>query len=131
MYYSYIESESLRNPLVLNNYKAIKVDIEFVPTSKNHPYVHAYYLKFKDSEVLEVAKKFARETLPEWYLLFWNNKTVFAIFKDKIFELPNEINWRSEKYKEIQRYGVSHGIGMEYMDFNKNFKRFKEVLAKK
>lgn len=131
MYYGYIESESLRNPLVLNNYKAIKVDIEFVPTSQNHPHVHAYYLKFKDGEVLGVAKKFARETLTEWYLLFWNNKKVIAIFKDKIFELPNEVHWKSEKYKEIQQYGVSHGIGMEYMDFNKNFKRFREVLAKK
>lgn len=131
MYYGYIESESLRNPLVLNNYKPIKVDIEFVPTSQNHPHVHAYYLKFKNSEVVPEAKKFARETLPEWYLLFWNNKKVFAIFKDKVFELPNEVKWKSKKYKEIQRYGVRHGIGMEYMNFNKNFKRFKEVLARK
>ncbi len=131
MYYGYIESESLRNPLVLNNYKAIKVDIEFVPTSQNHPYVHAYYLKFQDNEVLQEAKKFTCETLPEWYLLFWNDKKVYAIFKDKIFELPNEGIWNSEKYKEIQQYGVSHGIGMEYMDWNKNFKRFQEVLARK
>ena len=113
MYYGYIESESLRNPLVLNNYKAIKVDIEFVPTSQNHPYVHAYYLKFQDNEVLQEAKKFTCETLPEWYLLFWNDKKVYAIFKDKIFELPKEGIWNSEKYKEIQQYGVRHGIGME------------------
>ena len=37
MYYGYIESESLSDPLVLNSYKPVKVDIEFVPTSENFP----------------------------------------------------------------------------------------------
>lgn len=131
MFYGYTESESLTDPLVLNSYKPIKVDIEFVPTSEKFPHVHAYYLKFKDEDIEKEAKKFAKLTKPEWYQLFWNKKTVYAIFKDKYFKLPNEGKWSSEEYKQIQQYGVNHGIGMVYMDFNKNFARFKEVLNKK
>lgn len=130
MYYGYAESESLRNPLILNDYKPLKVEIEYVPTSKNHPYVHAYYFKFDDSEILKEVEKFAKETLPEWYQLFWSEETVYAIFKDKYFKLKNEIDWKSEEYKRVQKYGGEHGIEIVYMDFNKNFARFKETLAK-
>lgn len=133
MFYGYAESESLRNPLVLNDYKPVRVEIEFVPTSKNHPYVHAYYFKFEDSEIEKEARKFAEETLPEWYQLFWSEDTVYAIFKDKYFKLKNEGigNWKSDEYKKVQKYGGEHGIEIVYMDFNKNFKRFLETLAKK
>lgn len=131
MYYGYIESESLSNPLALNDYKPVKVEIEYVPTSQNHPYVHAYYLTFTDSEVEKEAKKISFITLPEWYQLFWSNSTIYAIFKNKVFRLKNEVRWKSEKYKDVQRYGVAHGIEMAYMDFSKNFARFKETLAKK
>ena len=131
MFYGYIESEALKDPLVLNAYKPIKVDIEFVPTSQNHPHVHAYYLEFEDHEVEDEAEKFASQILPEWYLLFWNESTVYAIFTNKVFKLSNEGEWKSERYKEAQQYVVDHGIDMVYMDFNKNFKRFKEVLEKK
>lgn len=130
MYYGYAESESLRNPLILNEYKPIKIDIEYVPTSVNHPYVHAYYFQFQESEILKEVEKFAKETLTEWYQLFWSEDTVFAIFKDKYFKLKNEVIWKSQEYKKVQEYGVAHGIEIVYMDFNKNFKRFKEVLAK-
>lgn len=131
MFYGYTESESLSDPLALNGYKPIKVDIEFVPTSESFPYVHAYYLRFKDEDVEKEVKKFAKLTKPEWYQLFWNKKTVYAIFKDKYFKLANEGKWSSYKYKKIQQYGVDHGIGLVYMDFNKNFARFKVVLNKK
>jgi hypothetical protein len=132
MFYGYTESESLRNPLILNDYKPIRVEIEYVPTSENHPYVHAYYFRFSDKEILREVKKFSRETLPEWYQLFWSKDTVYAIFKDKFFELKNERigSWKSKVYKEVQEYGVKHGIGLVYMDFNKNFARFRETLIK-
>ncbi len=126
----YTESESLRNPLILNDYSPIRVEIEHVPTSQNHPFVHAYYLTFSASEIDVVVQKFADETLPEWYQLFWNDETVYAIFKDKFFEIRNEGVWQSEEYKKIQQYGVDHGIDLVYMDFNKNFARFKETLGK-
>ena len=131
MYYGYVESESLRNPLILNDYKPIKIEVEHVPTSKNHPYVHAYYLSLEDDRIAEEAEKFARETKSEWYLLFWNEEMVYAIFEDKVFQLPNEETWGSDQYKEIQKYGVDHGISIEYMDFNKNFARFRQSLSKK
>lgn len=130
-YTGYTESESLHNPLILNDYKPIRVEIEFVPTSENHPFVHAYYLSFPEGKIKEIVEKFARETLPEWYQLFWNENTVYAIFKDKYFEMKNEYNWQSDEYKTVQKYGVEHGIDLVYMDFNKNFARFMETLAKK
>ena len=126
----YIESESLRNPLILNDFKHIKVEIEFVPTSVNHPFVHAYYLHFNQNEINEAVERFAKETLPEWYQLFWSDETVYAIFKGKYFNMKNEHTWKSDQYKEVQQYGVAHGIDLVYMDFNKNFARFRETLAK-
>jgi hypothetical protein len=131
MFYGYMESESLSDPLALNAYKPVRVEIEYVPTSKNHPYVHAYYISFTDDEVESQANKISKITLPEWYQLFWSDDTVYAIFKDKVFRLKNEHVWGSDAYKEVQKYGGEHGIEIVYMDFNKNFARFKETLAKK
>jgi hypothetical protein len=131
MFYGYAESESLKNPLVLNDYKPIKVVIEYVPTSQNHPFVHAYYFRFSDSEIEREVKKFASETLPEWYQLFWSDDTVYAIFKDKYFKLKSESPWKSEAYRQVQKYGGEHGIDIVYMDFDKNFKRFIDTLAEK
>ncbi len=128
MFYGYAESESLRNPLVLNDYKPVKVVIEYVPTSRDHPYVHAYYFLFKDSDIEQEVEKFTKETLPEWYQLFWSNNIVYAIFKDKSFKLRVEDSWKSASYKKVQQYGMAHGIDLVYMDFNKNFARFKETL---
>ena len=126
----YTESESLKNPLILNQYKPIRVEIEYVETSVNHPYVHAYYLSFSSTSIEEVVNQFTKETLPEWYQLFWNEEVVYAIFKDKYFKMKNEGIWESEEYHQVQQYGVEHGIDMVYMDFNKNFARFRETLAK-
>ena len=131
MFYGYAESESLQNPLILNDYIPVKIVIEHVPTSQNHPYVHAYYFQFKEDEILDEVEKFSRETLPRWYQLFWSEKVVYAVFKDKYFKLDNEKEWKSEEYKKVQQYGVDHGIGLVYMDFNKNLARFAETLAKK
>ena len=133
MFYGYAESESLHNPLILNDYKPVKIVIEYVQTSVNHPYVHAYYFRFKDNEILKQVNRFAKETLPEWYQLFWSKDTVYAIFKNKYFKLKNEGigNWKSEEYKQVQKYGQAHGIEFVYMNFNKNFTRFEETLAKK
>ena len=130
-YIGYTESESLKNPLILNEYDPVRVEIEYVETSVNHPYVHAYYLSFSGLNIEEVVTKFTAETLPEWYQLFWNEEVVYAIFKDKFFKIKNEGTWGSEEYKAIQQYGVEHGIDLVYMDFNKNFARFRETLAKK
>jgi hypothetical protein len=130
-YFGYTESESLHNPLILNDYKPIKVEIEYVPTSTNHPFVHAYYLKFTEDNITEEVEKFAKETLPEWYQLFWNDQIVYAIFKDKYFKMTNEHEWESEEYKAVQQYGVEHGIDLVYLNFNTNFARFRETLAKR
>lgn len=126
----YTESESLSNPLILNEYKHLRVEIEYVETSTNHPYVHAYYLDFSEENIEQVVTKFAKDTLPEWYQLFWNGDSVYAIFKDKFFKIKNEAIWQSDEYKNIQQYGVEHGIDLVYMDFNKNFARFRETLEK-
>ena len=129
MFYGMISSEALKNPLILNDFVPIKVVVDYKPSS-GMPYWHRYLLKIEDREIDSITRLLAPLINAEWYAVFWNDKIVYVLFKDKVFTLKKEENWQSGEYLNMKKYGISHGVEEEYLDFNERFKHYKELLEK-
>lgn len=123
-----LSSEGLENPLILNQFKPIKVVIDYQPHSTTSQYWHRYLLNFKTDEIEKIVNKLTKLMKYGWYSIFWNNNTVYVVFKNKSFKLKKEQNWQSKDYLKVREYGVNHGVQKEYIDFNDRFEHYKELL---
>ncbi len=128
MFYGMISSEGLENPLVLNSFNPSRVVIDYQPKSTGSSYWHRYLLQIEDEKIDSVVNQFRNLMKHGWYSIFWNDKTVYVVFKDKVFKLEKEKVWKSEEYKNVRRYGIEHGVQEEYLDFNERFKYYNKQI---
>lgn len=128
MYYGILESESLNNPVILNNFKTLKVIVESVPLSDN-PYWHMFVVEIDDREVEKLTNDLSLVIKPSWFQIFWNNDTVYVVIQNKVFKLKQEKNWSSSEYEEMRKYAMQRGVQEEYLDFNQNFAEYEKIIA--
>lgn len=127
MFYGIVTSESLTNPVVLNELEQVKVMVDAVPTSET-PYWHIFVVKVDDKNIDEAVQKVSMVVKQGWYIVFWNDKELRVIMQNKSFDLKREKDWSSPEYKEFQRYAASQGIAPEYLDFNVNFEEYEKLV---
>jgi catechol 2,3-dioxygenase-like lactoylglutathione lyase family enzyme len=128
MFYAMASSEGLEKPQVLNDFSILKTVIDYKPGSHDGPYWHRYLLQFSDNEISAIVEKFAGLMKDGWYSIFWNEKTVYVVFSNKVFQLPKEKIWKSSKYQQMKAYGINHGVQEEYLDFNERFQQYNELV---
>lgn len=117
MFKGFILSESLNNATVLNNYKQFSVKVEKHNDPKYPKFWHLFKLSIPESKIDKVVKKISNSIKNEWYAHFWDKNKVCIIFQNKIFWIPREKHWSSEKYKGVVKYAVKSGIDKKYLDF--------------
>jgi len=117
MYRGFILSESLNNPTLLNNLENIYVNIEEHPESHEFPFWHLYKVEVKDEDILKITKNIANNIKRNWYAHFWNGKDVYIVFSGKIFSIPREHKWSSEKFQQVKKFAIENGIEERYLDF--------------
>lgn len=117
MFKGFVLSESLKDPLVLNDYKKIYVTIERHTESKEHPFWHLFKIEVEDKDIEQVAERFSKEIKNKWYAHFWNDNIVYICFLNKIFKIRREEKWSSEEYEKVKRYAIEIGIEERYLDF--------------
>ena len=112
MFKGFVLSESLKNPMVLNDFETIKVVIENHPECEGGPKIwHDFKLKVDDDKIIDVCNKISREMKETWYAHFWNRDIVYVVLSDKVFKMPREEgNWQSSEYQECKKYAIEHGI---------------------
>jgi catechol 2,3-dioxygenase-like lactoylglutathione lyase family enzyme len=128
MYYCVISSEALEDPLLLNDYRPLKVTVDHKPQS-DHPYWHRYLYAFTDAEVREMSELFASHMKDGWYAVAWDRETVYVMLKQEIFELKREQQWQSAEYQKMRQYALTHGVEEEYLDFNERFAYYDQLVA--
>lgn len=128
MYYGILESESLNNPVILNNFKTRKVIVESVPLSKE-PYWHIFMVEVEDREIEKLTNDLSLVIKPSWFQIFWNHHTVYVVIQNKVFKLRHEKNWSSPEYEEMRKYAMQRGVQDEYLDFNQNFTEYEKIIA--
>lgn len=107
-YMGIIVEESLEDNRILNNLKIVKFEIseEENPTDR----WHIYTVKVSEKEIIMLLKNIK----PKWYMHFWKDRDVIAIFKDKKFEFNYD---DKSTWKDVVNYGLSLGIPKEQLDF--------------
>ena len=117
MYKGFILSESLKNPIILNDFEIVKVIVEHHQEHKGEPKIwHDFKVKINEKEIINVCNKLAKEIKNEWYAHFWNKKSVYIVLSNKVFKIPREDNnWQSPLYQEFKKYAIKHGIEQRYI----------------
>ncbi len=128
MYYALIDSSSLKNPTILNNYEHLKVTIQYEPNSSASKYHHNFLLQFPDADIDQKIAAFQKEMLYSWYSFFWNANLLYIVFDEKRFIVSIPNGWLTDEMKDAQKYGKSQGIAEEYLDFKVYFKPYQDMV---
>jgi hypothetical protein len=103
-----IVKESLKDKSILK-----KLDVLSTETTRERNPVdrwHLYTVSVSEKEIDALSKKIK----PKWYMHFWKNKKVIAVFKDKKFEFTHN---EKSTWKPAIEYGISVGIPKKQLDF--------------
>lgn len=122
-----LSSEGVEDPLILNSFRPLDVVIDHKPGADTL-YWHRYLLQIEQQEIMDVVSKLTSLMKKGWYSIFWNEKTVYVVFKNKNFSLKRETNWGSAAYQKVQAYATSHGVQKEYFDFNERFIHYTSLI---
>ena len=119
MYQGFVLSESLKNPLVLNELEKIYVKVEHHPEYEGEAKIwHDFKVRIKEDDLERVADLLASEMKDAWYAHFWNEETVWVILPQKVFKMPKEPHkWQSGEYQECKAYAIANGVEERYLDF--------------
>ena len=127
MFYAIIDSASLKNPTILNDFKPRKITVSYEPESKTAKYHYNFLLEFKNDKIMTVIPKIQKEMLLSWYTFFWDENILYIVFKTRKFQIDLLNGWTSEEYKTAQKFGKTQNIPDDYLDFKKYFKPTKEI----
>ena len=124
MFYAIIDSASLKNPTILNDFPHKKITVTFEPQSSTNKYHYNFLLEIKTDNIGNVISKLQKEMLSSWYSFFWSKSKLYIVFNSKKFEIRLPGGWISKEYKSAQQFGRSQNIPQEYLNFKKYFKPF-------
>jgi len=113
----FVLSESLENPTLLNNFRKIYVRVEEHPESPEMPFWHLFKIEIEDGKIAQVAERFAAAMKHGWYAHFWNDEDVYVCLPKKVFLIPREVQWTSERYQRVKQYGMELGVEERYLNF--------------
>src|SRR3989338_2768637 len=105
MFYSVIDASSLKDPTILNEFKHLKVTIQYEPHSPTQKYHYIFLLQIHDSEINSVISKIQKEMLYSWYSFFWSKPLLYIVFDSKKFEINLPGGWSSDEYIQAQKFG--------------------------
>ncbi len=104
-YIGIIVAESLIDKFILNSLKVIKSEVS--PTLG----WHLFTVEVTAEEIQNLSRNIESN---KWYMHFWKDRNVIAVFKDKTFEFNYD---DKESWKPVIEYGLSIGIPQEQLDF--------------
>lgn len=124
MYYGITESESFSDPTILNQFKLHKVVIEKRGEGKG--YWHIFILEISETNIKQAVDIISKALKPDWSAMFFNDRNVFAVFKDVVFPLQYKDYWKVEDYAEVKKHSLSVDVGN--LDMNEAFKHYRKLL---
>lgn len=116
MYKGIIEKESLKEHSILNQLNIKEVYKEY-HKGEDPPLWHAYKVRIPDKKLGQLIKFLSKNIMISgWFSLFWNNKLVYVVMKDKIIKLKNKKPWDNKEFKKLISYGEKEGIHRKWFD---------------
>lgn len=99
-----VVEESLDNNLIVN-----ELDIARVEISQKLRW-HLYHVRVSEDEI----KKLSKHIKPRWYMHFWQDRNVIAVFKDKTYQFNFD---DKDSWEPAIEYGLAQGIPKAQLDF--------------
>lgn len=130
MFYSIIDAASLNDPTILNDFKHLKVTVQYEPESPTSKFHYIFLIQIEDKEVDKAITTFQKQMKESWYSFFWSESTLNIVFDTKRFRIDLPDGWESDNYKAAQDLGRSQGIPEVYLDFKTHFQPYKKMVAK-
>jgi hypothetical protein len=124
MFYGFTESESFDDPTILNIYNHHKVVIEKRADGKG--FWHIMILKIEDANIETVVNEISHALKSDWNAMFYNENTLYAVFKDKVFTLPMKKIWHADDYTKVKQYAIECNVGN--LDMNEVFVHYHQLL---
>ena len=116
MYKGIIEKESLKDVSILNQLNVKEVYKEY-HEDEDPPLWHAYKVKIPNNKLEQLIKFLSKNIMISgWFSLFWNNKLVYVVMKDKIIKLKNKRPWDRKEFKKLISYGEKEDIHRKWFD---------------
>jgi hypothetical protein len=103
-----IVKESLNDNRILNDFKIINFKISKDENPANRWHLYTVIVTRDD------IAKLSENIKPKWYMHFWKDREVIAIFHDKKFEFNYD---DKSSWAPAVEYGLSIGIPKEQLDF--------------
>lgn len=122
MYRGIIELEPLTNASIMREIRVVEEREERHPEA-NTKLWHIYKVKVPGSRMKPVAQKISRVIKPDWYSLFWDKSSVYAVFSNKIFILSRR-QVEAGDYSEAKKYGIRQGIQEEFMNLQRTIEQW-------
>ena len=107
-YTGIVIEESLDDNRIINKYEIKKVCI--TGHEKPQDRWHMYEMLVSTEDISELS----RHVLKGWYMHFWKDREILAIFEDKQFKFNYD---NKETWKEVLDWGRHLGIPEEQLDF--------------
>ncbi len=104
-----IVEESLEDNRILNDIQILSSRISKDDNPADR--WHLYTIKVSREDIEKISKYIKSG---KWYMHFWKNKEIIAVFKDKLFEFNYD---DKSTWKEAVAYGRSLGIPEDQLDF--------------
>ncbi|OGG36610.1 hypothetical protein A3J20_00555 [Candidatus Gottesmanbacteria bacterium RIFCSPLOWO2_02_FULL_42_29] len=128
MFYGLIDSASLKNPTILNDFSQLKVKVQYESHSTTSKYHYNFLLEFSDKNINTAISKIQREMRSSWYSFFWSKSILYIVFGFKKFKIDLPNGWTSDEYKAAQKFGKSQNIPDEYLDYKIYFQPYKNIV---
>jgi len=123
MMYLIVDSASLHNPTVLNEFEQVKVVVSHEPNSEVSKYHYNFLLQIEEIDRKLFFSKIQESMMDGWYFFGWTDNQIWITFNNNIFEM-NFNDWaKSNIYLQAQQFGRETGITEEYLDFKKYFEK--------
>jgi len=130
MYFAVVDSASLIDPVILNNYPQIRVTVQDEPQSSATRYHYAFILKFENGNIEKIISEFQTVMLPAWFSFFWDDIGVYIVFDKEKFYINLKEGWAGSEAIRAIKFGREQGITSEYLDFRKYFEPHQKMVAK-
>ncbi len=126
MFFGFTESESFDDPTILNDYPHHKIIVEKRPGGKG--FWHIFILEIHENQIEDAVKTISNSLKADWNAMFYNENTLYAVFREKIFKLQMRSYWAPEDYEEVKRYAKDANVCD--LDMNEVFAHYRELLTK-
>lgn len=127
MFYAVIDTESLHDPRLINDFDQLRVMVEHEPNSEASKYHHVFFLKLSQDDEGNFSNKVIKNMKQGWFAFLWNEDFLRVYFRDRHFDFKF-LDWPNEKYQEMIEYARGLNIQEEFLGIKEYFERYNNLV---